>query len=113
MEFIKSTELFPKIDDFDRIILFFETSEKKSGLCFLEYWLKNYGAIGVLRRVNGYNFGKPQDETYYEEYKHAIIKVLAEYGREDLPVLDNLSFRYCEQMKWGRMEGNYAKCKTN
>ncbi len=52
--------------------------------------------MGVLKRVNGIIFGKPQDETYYEEYKHAIIKVLAEYEREDLPVLYNLSFGHCE-----------------
>ncbi len=75
---------------------FFETSEEKPEPCFIEYWLRNYGAMGVLKRVNGIIFGKPQDETYYEEYKHAIIKVLAEYEREDLPVLYNLSFGHCE-----------------
>lgn len=96
MEFIKGTELFPKIDDFDGSILFFETSEEKPEPRFIEYWLRNYGAMGVLKRVNGIIFGKPQDETYYEEYKHAIIKVLAEYEREDLPVLYNLSFGHCE-----------------
>ncbi len=96
MEFIKGTELFPKVSDFDGSILFFETSEDKPKPDFIEYWLRNYGAMGVLERVNGIIFGKPQDEMYYEEYKHAIIKILAEYGREDLPVLYNLSFGHCE-----------------
>lgn len=96
MEFIKGTEFFPKIDDFDGSILFFETSEEKPAPSFFEYWLRNYGTMGILEKINGMVFGKPQDEMYFEEYKNAIIKVLAEYGREDLPVLYNLSFGHCE-----------------
>lgn len=96
MEFIKGTELFPKIDDFNDSILFFETSEEKPEPDFIEYWLRNYGAMGVLKRVKSIIFGKPQDEVYFEEYKHSITKVLVEYGRKDLPVLYNLSFGHCE-----------------
>lgn len=115
MEFIKGTELFPRIDDFDSSILFFETSEEKPEPHYLEYWLRNYGAMGVLERANGIIFGKPQDEMYFEEYKHTIIKVLAEYGRADLPVLYNLSFGHSEPkfcIPYGAMAEINCKQKT-
>lgn len=96
MEFMKGTDLFPELDKFDNSILFLETSEQKSQPYLIEYWLRNYGAMGVLEKINGIIFGKPADEEYYEEYKNVILKVLAEYGRRDLPVLYNLSFGHCE-----------------
>lgn len=96
MEFIKGTRLFPEIEAFEDSILFFETSEEKPQPQYIEYWLRNYGAMGVLNRAKGMVFGKPQDETYFEEYKDAIQKILAEYDREDIPVLYNLSFGHCE-----------------
>ena len=96
MEFIKGTVLFPELDKFDNSILFLETSEEKTQPSYIEYWMRNYGAMGVLQKINGIIFGKPADEAYYEEYKEAIRKVLVEYHREDLPVLYNLSFGHCE-----------------
>jgi len=41
-------------------------------------------------------WGKPQDETYYAEYKEAIKKVMKEFGKEDLPVLYNMNFGHTE-----------------
>ena len=96
MEFMKGTELFPELDKFHNSILFLETSEGKSQPYLIEYWLRNYGAMGVLEKINGIIFGKPADEEYYDKYKNVILKVLAEYGRRDLPVLYNLSFGHCE-----------------
>lgn len=34
--------------------------------------------------------------TFYEEYNQAIRKVLAEFGKEELPVLVNMSFGHTE-----------------
>lgn len=96
MEFLKGTVLFPRLSDFDGTILFFETSEETPAPGQILYFLRNYAAMGVLDRINGMIFGKPMNETYYEEYKTVISKVLKEYGREDLPVLYNLSFGHCE-----------------
>lgn len=96
MEMIKGTELFPKLEDFDNAILFFETSEETPKPEYIRWWLRNYGALGILDRVNGIIFGKPKGEVYYEEYKEEILKVLKEYNREDMPVLYNLSFGHCE-----------------
>lgn len=96
LEMIKGTELFPKLEDFNGAILFFETSEETPKPEYIRWWLRNYGTSGILNRINGIVFGKPKGEVCYEEYKEEILKVLKEYNREDMPVLYNLSFGHCE-----------------
>jgi len=96
IEMIKGTSLFPDLDRFDGTILFLETSEVLPPLWLFEDSLRNYGIIGVLDRINGIVFGKPQGETNYHEYKLLIRKVLAEFGKESIPVMYNLSFGHNE-----------------
>ncbi|MCL2486925.1 MAG: LD-carboxypeptidase [Oscillospiraceae bacterium] len=95
-DWLRGTSFFPDIDDFCGAILFFETSEDKPPPCNIGYILRAMGAMGVLERVNGIVFGKPCDNKYYGEYKPEIKKVLAEYGKSEMPVLYNLSFGHCE-----------------
>lgn len=96
IEFIKGTSLFPPVDRFDGAILFLETSEVQAPVWLLEDNLRNFGTMGVLSRIHGMIFGKPQANCFYEEYKPVIKKVLAEFGREDMPVLYNASFGHNE-----------------
>ena len=95
-DMLRGTELFPSTDDFEEAILFLETSEDKPPVWFLEVALRIYGINGILGKLKGMIFGKPQDEEYYEEYKETIKKVLAEFGREDMPVLYNMNFGHTE-----------------
>lgn len=96
LEMIKGTELFPPLQDFDGAILFLETSECSPQPEYIKWWLMNYGAMGVLDRINGIIFGKPAFGKYYDEYKIEIKTILAEYGRADLPVMYNASFGHNE-----------------
>ncbi|MDR1271922.1 MAG: LD-carboxypeptidase [Clostridiales Family XIII bacterium] len=96
IDWLRGTELFPAIEDFDGAILFFETSEEMMPPGNLLHILRALGAMGVLKRVNGIVFGKPYNNKYYDEYKPMIVKALAEFGRSELPVLYNLSFGHCE-----------------
>ncbi|MDR2616136.1 MAG: LD-carboxypeptidase, partial [Oscillospiraceae bacterium] len=96
LDWLRGTELFPDLADFENAILFLETSEDMPPPGNLLYTLRALGATGVLERVNGLVFGKPYDNKYYEEYKPMIKKALAEYGGGDTPVLYNLSFGHCE-----------------
>lgn len=91
LEMIKGTALFPTLDCFDGAILFLETSEAEAPPAQLEDWLRWYATVGILQRLGGILFGKPYGNRYYEEYKPVIRKVLAECGREELPVLYNAS----------------------
>lgn len=94
--FLKGTSLFPTIDSFDDAILFLETAEVFSPPWLIEDELRGYGAMGILNRINGIFWGKPMCETYYNEYKDVIRKVLKEFGCADLPVLYNGSFGHNE-----------------
>lgn len=99
LEMIKGTKLWPKLETFDNSILFFETSEDKPEPTYLEYWLRNYGTMGVLQKVNGIIFGKPYDNLYYEEYKKVILKVVREeLNLLELPILYNMNFGHTAPM---------------
>lgn len=96
LEFMKGTELWPSEQYWDHAILFFETSEEKTDPEMIKRWLRNYAAQGILRKVKGMVFGKPNDEAYYKEYKKVIAQVMKEYDLERLPILYNLNFGHTE-----------------
>lgn len=93
---LRGTELFPQGEEFNDAILFLETSEDNPPAWYLEMTLRVYGVNGYLTNLKGMIFGKPYHEMYQEEYKAAIMKVLAEFHREDMPVLCNLNFGHTE-----------------
>lgn len=95
-DMLRGTEVFPKLENFDDSILFLETSEEKPQAWYIECGLRNYGINGILDRIKGIVWGKPQDEEYYQEYKMAIKKVMKEFNKEDLPILYNMSFGHTE-----------------
>lgn len=92
LEMIKGTEIWPNKEAFDGAILFFETSEDMTNPIYIEYWLRNYGSQGILQRVNGIIFGKPYDNKYYEEYKKAILKVIRDELKLNIPIMYNMNF---------------------
>lgn len=92
----RGTDLFPSIEDFDDAILFFETSEDKPPAWFIETVLRTYGNIGILHRIRGMIWGKPQDETNYDAYKVEILKVFKEFHLEAIPILYNVNFGHTE-----------------
>jgi muramoyltetrapeptide carboxypeptidase LdcA involved in peptidoglycan recycling len=96
MEWLRGTVLLPPISDFDGAILFFETSQDMPLPRNLRYMLRAFAVLGVFEKANGIIFGKPYDNKYYEEYKPEILRVLREYGREELPVLYNASIGHCD-----------------
>lgn len=86
------TALWPPPEDWEGAILLLETSEDKPPPALLTYLLRNLAAQGILERLAGIVAGKPQNEVYYEEYKTAILRVVAEEaGLTGLPVLYNLN----------------------
>lgn len=76
--------------------MFFETSEGKPPAWFIECALRYYGITGILDKLKGLIWGKPQGEDHYEEYKETIKKVMKEFKREDLPILHNMNFGHTE-----------------
>jgi len=98
LEMAKGTEIWPNLESFSDTILFLETSEETMSPDNLLYAFRNYGALGILERLNGIVFGKPYQNKYYSEYKQVIRKALSEYNLGNLPVLYNLSFGHNQPM---------------
>lgn len=95
-DMLRGTEVYPTIQDFEDAILFLETSEDKPPVWLVECALRIYGINGILDKIKGIIFGKPQDEAFYEEYKETIKAVMKEFGKEDLPILYNMNFGHTE-----------------
>lgn len=81
--------LFPEKEEWKGKILFVETCEEKPEPKLFENELTELKKRGVFEQVNGIIVGKPQDETYYQEYKEIWKKVI---GNPALPVLYNVNF---------------------
>lgn len=97
LNMINNTEIWPSLDDWKNKILFIETSEEKPTPQYIVYFLRNLLAQGILKAINGIIVGKPQNETYYEEYKDSFIKVVRDEARlVDLPIIYNVNFGHSE-----------------
>ena len=92
LEIAKGTQIWPELESWKNGILFLEVANGKLEPSHIKSWLRNYAAQGILHRVNGVIFGKPQDERYFNEYKKVIREVMRENNLEGLPVLFNLNF---------------------
>lgn len=95
-DWLRGTSLFPDINDFDGAILFLETSEDAPPPDFVRWMFRALGTCGVLDRINGLVFGRPYKAEYTDDYHLELKRVLAEFGRKDLPVLCNFNIGHCE-----------------
>lgn len=93
------TDVWPKKDEWKNKILFLETSEDEVSPDYIEYYLRNLIAQGIIGEVNGIIVGKPQNETYYEEYKEVYKRLVSkEANRPHLPILYNVNFGHTAPM---------------
>lgn len=88
---ILETEIWPKADIWKDKIMLIETSEEKMSPSYLLYYLRNLGAQGILNNIKGIIVGKPQDETFYEEYKEVYLKIIKEFNCKNLPIIYNVN----------------------
>ena len=88
---IVGTEIWPKSEEWKGKILLIETSEEKPKPDYVLWYLRNLGAQGILKSINGIIVGKPQDEVYYEEYKDVYRKIVKEFNCEHLGIIYNVN----------------------
>jgi len=87
------TNIWPKTNQWKGKILFLETSEDEVPPDYVEYYLRNLVAQGIIDNINGIIVGKPKNEKYYNEYKEVYKKVIGgEAKRDDLPIIYNVNF---------------------
>lgn len=92
LEFLKGTEFWPSLEEWNDCILFLETSENKVEPRALRYWLRNYAAQGILHRIKGIILGRPYDSKYVNEYNDEILKIMNEENLTDLAIITEMDF---------------------
>lgn len=99
------TKIWPKMDDWDGAILFVENSEIRAIPEQFGDFLHNIAAMGILENLSGILFGRPGGEflackeseqdkwlSLYPQFEKCLVKVCAEYGRSDMPIVTNMDF---------------------
>lgn len=87
------TKIWPKAEEWENKILFFENSESDMLPRDLERVLRNLAVQGILKKLKGIIVGKPAKVDYYEDYKKSILKIVAsEEKLTDLPIIYNVNF---------------------
>ena len=84
----KNYHLFPKLEDWKDIILLLETSEEKPDPDLYRIMIKRLKEFGIFDVISGLLIGKPQNETYYEEYKAILLE---EISNDDLSIVYNVN----------------------
>ncbi len=80
--------LFPDAADWKGRILLFESSEERPTPDKYRQALDYLKGTGVFDTVSGILAGKPMNETYTEEYRQLLVKVI---DRPELPIVFNLN----------------------
>lgn len=93
------TSIWPSKKEWQNKILFLETSEDEVSPDYVEYYLRNLIAQGIIDEINGIIIGKPHNEKYYKEYKKIYKKMIGEEaGRPELPILYNVNIGHTDPM---------------
>lgn len=80
--------LFPKLEDWRGKILLLETSEEKPEPNLFRKMINALKEQGIFNVLSGVLVGKPQNETYYKEYRQILLE---EIDNKDLSIVYNLN----------------------
>jgi muramoyltetrapeptide carboxypeptidase LdcA involved in peptidoglycan recycling len=98
---VANSALFPELEDFDSALLFLETSEARDTANAMLDFLHDYGKRGVLARISGMIWGRPDgvhSEKELASYDEVIRTLLHKYGRADMPVITGMDFGHTDPM---------------
>lgn len=101
LEMAKGTAWWPDSTAWSGAILFLETSEEAPSASYIRHCLRNYAATGILDRLSGMLIARAdpgQDPGYQTAIEAAVLQILAEAGRTELPVLAGLDFGHTQPM---------------
>lgn len=101
LEMVKGTTWWPDKAAWRDAILFFETSEEAPAPSFIRHCMRNYAATGILEGLAGMLIARADpggDDGYQQAIEAAVLQVLAEAGRNDMPVLAGLDFGHTQPM---------------
>ncbi len=85
-------ELFPNLDEWKNKILLLETSQEKPTPDLYKNMITSLQEFGIFNVISGLLIGKPQNNTYYNEYKDILLE---KFSDTDLPILYNINVGHC------------------
>ena len=86
-ELCQKYKLFPDLSDWEGKILLLETSEEKPDPKNFKKMLLTLKETGVFEVISGLLVGKPMDETFYDDYKEALMNIID----SNIPIVYNLN----------------------
>ena len=103
LDFLRGTDVWPDLAQWDGAILFLETSEEMPPPEVLTRALRSYAAMGILPRLAGILVGRPGGAKLAPErfgaYDDAVLTVVRdEEGLDALPVVTQMDFGHTDPM---------------
>ncbi|GGJ45350.1 S66 family peptidase [Deinococcus roseus] len=94
LDMLNGTPGWPAPELWKGSVLCLETSEDAPPPAQVGYWLRNFGAQGILSGAKALLLARPHryPAEWVPELYQWVKRVLREYGREDLPVVANMDF---------------------
>jgi muramoyltetrapeptide carboxypeptidase LdcA involved in peptidoglycan recycling len=100
LDWLRGTDYWPPLTDWQDAILFIETSEEAPPPLYVERMLRVFGAMGVLERLSGMLVGRPggaMPVSQFPEYARVIETVVRhECGLTALPIIGGMDFGHTD-----------------
>ena len=102
LDWLRGTHFWPTPDQWEKAILFLETSEGAPSPEMVKFGLSTFASSGVLEKLSGILFGRPGGQVPPEkffEYDQVLLKVVRdEAGLDELPIITNMDFGHTDPM---------------
>src|SRR5439155_23308189 len=96
---LSGARVWPALDVWNVKILFVEASEEKPHRSYVRRWLRTFGILGSLDRINGLLIGRARDYNDEEKEKldqNIVAVVSDEFRRPDLAIVTNMEFGHTD-----------------
>lgn len=106
-EMLRHGITLPSLEDFENVVLFFETSEEIPTDDYVHRVLRALGERGVLERLKGVLVGRPkawefdkqnsakEKKEYREKQREVVVETVRKYN-EKVPIVQNMDFGHTE-----------------
>ncbi len=102
LDWLRGTQFWPEPDRWQSAILFLETSEDAPPPNAVQYGLRAYAAMGILKRLSGILFARPGGQIppeRFTEYDKVIRQIVTEEeGLSELPIITHMDFGHTDPM---------------
>jgi muramoyltetrapeptide carboxypeptidase LdcA involved in peptidoglycan recycling len=102
LDWLRGTEFWPGLPEWENAILFLETSEEGPPAAYVGRFIRVLAAMGVLPRLSGILFGRPGGQLppeKFAEYDAVLTDAVGqEAGLTDLPIVTGMDFGHTDPM---------------